>query len=144
MASDSPKFSRNAKCGVRQRGQSMVEFALVIPIFLIIVMATIDFGWAFRSYITTTNAVREGARYGVTGATEAQIVDRVVDRSSGLLTDGDVEVDGALGGSGDELTVDATLEYNYITPLGGLISLISGGTLPSPLELTTTTVMRME
>ena len=122
----------------------MVEFALVIPIFLIIVMATIDFGWAFRSYITTTNAAREGARLGVTGATETQIVDRVVERSSGLLEDADVDVTGALGGSGDELIVDTTLQYHYITPLGGLLNALSGGTLPSPLELNATTVMRME
>ena len=42
-----------------QRGQSMVEMALVLPFFLVIVMATIDFGWALRSYIVTTNAARE-------------------------------------------------------------------------------------
>ena len=122
----------------------MVEFALVIPIFLVIVMATVDFGWAFRSYITTTNAAREGARFGVTGANEADIKARVVERSSGLLETGDVTVTGALGGSGDALTVDTTLNYTYITPLGGLLNMISGGTLPNPLELDATTVMRME
>ena len=122
----------------------MVEFALVIPIFLIIVMATIDFGWAFRSYITTTNAAREGARLGVTGANETDIKARVVERSSGLLETSDVTVTGELGGSGDALTVDTTLNYTYITPLGGLLNMISGGTLPNPLELGATTVMRME
>jgi Flp pilus assembly protein TadG len=122
----------------------MVEFALVIPLFLIIVMATVDFGWAFRSYITTTNAAREGARLGVTGVNEADIKARVVERSSGLLEADDVTVTGALGGSGDALTVDTTLNYTYITPLGGLLNVISGGTLPNPLELGATTVMRME
>jgi hypothetical protein len=48
----------------RQRGQSLVETAIVVPILLLLVAAVVDFGRIFDAYIVLTNAVREGARYG--------------------------------------------------------------------------------
>jgi Flp pilus assembly protein TadG len=122
----------------------MVELALVLPVFLLIVMGTIDFGWAFRSYIVATNAAREGARYGAIGAAESAIVDRVVDRSSGVLDADDVTVTNAQGDSGDDVTVSVSFGYEYITPLGGLLNLVSGGALPDPLPISSETVMRLE
>jgi Flp pilus assembly protein TadG len=45
-------------------GQSLVEFSLVLmPLFLIL-LGIIQFGFIFNSYVTLTNAVREGARVG--------------------------------------------------------------------------------
>lgn len=47
-----------------ERGQSLVEFALVLmPLFLIL-LGIIQFGFVFNSYVTITNAAREGARIG--------------------------------------------------------------------------------
>lgn len=47
-----------------ERGQSLVEFALVLmPLFLIL-LGIIQFGFVFNSYVTLTNAAREGARIG--------------------------------------------------------------------------------
>jgi Flp pilus assembly protein TadG len=47
-----------------ERGQSLVEFSLVlIPLFLII-LGIIQFGFIFNTYVTMTNAAREGARSG--------------------------------------------------------------------------------
>jgi Flp pilus assembly protein TadG len=47
-----------------QRGQSLVEFALVmIPLFVIL-LGIIQFGFIFNAYVTITNASREGARTG--------------------------------------------------------------------------------
>ena len=48
----------------RQRGQSLVETAIIFPILLLFLAATIDFGRVFDAYIVMTNAVREGARFG--------------------------------------------------------------------------------
>jgi Flp pilus assembly protein TadG len=48
----------------RERGQSLVETAIVVPILLLLVAAVVDFGRIFDAYIVLTNAVREGARYG--------------------------------------------------------------------------------
>lgn len=70
-----------------ENGQSMVEFALVLPILVLLVMAIIQFGIIFSAQVALTNAVREGAR--------AAIVGIVLDDS----TEGDVEsiVRNALG-----------------------------------------------
>lgn len=46
-----------------QCGQAMVEFALVLPILLILVGGIIDFGWLYYNKIALNNAAREGARY---------------------------------------------------------------------------------
>jgi hypothetical protein len=47
-----------------QRGQSLVEFALVMMPLFIILLGIIQFGFIFNSYVTITNASREGARMG--------------------------------------------------------------------------------
>ncbi len=46
------------------RGQSLVEFALVLPLLALIVLGALDLGRAFFTLIVITNAAREGARYG--------------------------------------------------------------------------------
>lgn len=49
---------------VAQRGQSLVEFALVMMPLFIILLGIIQFGFVFNAYVTLTNASREGARVG--------------------------------------------------------------------------------
>jgi Flp pilus assembly protein TadG len=45
----------------RSRGQALVEFALILPVFLLLALAAIDLGRIFYSEITVTNAARAGA-----------------------------------------------------------------------------------
>jgi len=139
-----PKTNVLYKRNRRQRGQSMVEMALVLPLFLVIVMATIDFGWALRSYIVLTNSAREGARVGAIGASEADIQTRVVSKSAGLLETADVTVTNAQSAPGTELSVRVDYDHNYISPLGPLLDLISAGSVPDPIPISSTTTMRME
>jgi hypothetical protein len=47
-----------------EEGQNIVEFALLLPILMWILMGIIQFGFIFAIYITLNNAVREGARWG--------------------------------------------------------------------------------
>ena len=49
------------------RGQSLVEFALVAPLFFLLVFAVVDFGRLFFMQMTLQNALQEAARYAVTG-----------------------------------------------------------------------------
>lgn len=51
--------------GRGESGQSLVEFALVLPLLLALLCAIIDFGWLYYNQITLNNAAREGARYAV-------------------------------------------------------------------------------
>ena len=45
-------------------GQNIVEFALLLPVLMYILMGIIQFGFVFAAYLTINNAVREGARWG--------------------------------------------------------------------------------
>ena len=45
-------------------GQNLVEFALLLPVLLYILMGIIQFGLIFAVYVTINNSVREGARWG--------------------------------------------------------------------------------
>jgi Flp pilus assembly protein TadG len=47
------------------RGQSLVEFALVLPLFLVLVMGIVDLGLSVFAYNSITNAAREGARLAI-------------------------------------------------------------------------------
>ena len=61
------RHSRHAAAPARApgpRGQSLVEFALVMMPLFIILLGIIQFGFIFNSYVTITNATREGARLG--------------------------------------------------------------------------------
>lgn len=78
----------------RSRGQSMVEFALVLPILALLMFAVVDFGRAFFMYLSAASGARDGARYGTiypgcndpAGSTQASIQAKI--RSS---TDSAVE-----------------------------------------------------
>ena len=48
------------------RGQSLVEFAIVLPVFLIVIGGAVDLGRLFFAYVSTENAAKEGAIYGAT------------------------------------------------------------------------------
>ncbi len=48
----------------RRRGQGMLEFALAVPVFLLLLLGIIEFGRMFLMYTSVFAAAREGARYG--------------------------------------------------------------------------------
>lgn len=54
---------RNSSNRTLQGGQSLLEFAMVLPLLLLIVLGVIEFGRAYYQYNTLSKAVREGARY---------------------------------------------------------------------------------
>jgi Flp pilus assembly protein TadG len=78
-----------------ERGQSLTEFALVLPLLMIVLFGIIQFGIVFNNYISLTDAVRSGARKAATsrslpdppGATIAQ-----VRRAASDLKPADLEV----------------------------------------------------
>ena len=54
-------------CRRSEHGQSLAEFALIAPIFFLMVFGIVDLSRAFQSYTTIQEAARSGARYAVTG-----------------------------------------------------------------------------
>lgn len=126
----------------RERGQALVEFALVLPIFLILLLGIIDFGWALKSWITVTNATREGARMGAVGwplgeypadCNESGADDlTVVGRTCSALAASVENVDDVTPTceerngvpdcqTGDSVVVSMSYGYDFITPLGAFI-----------------------
>jgi len=67
-----------------QRGQAIVEMALVLPILLLIVFGIIEFGRLYACDLAINNAAREGARAAALGAPDEDITIIVKDRCSFL------------------------------------------------------------
>jgi Flp pilus assembly protein TadG len=62
----------------REDGAELIEFALVMPLMLLVMFGIIDFGLLFQRYLVVTNAAREGARVAVLpGYTDADVQARV-------------------------------------------------------------------
>jgi Flp pilus assembly protein TadG len=55
----------NARIPGRRRGQALTEFALILPILLLLVFGVFDFGRAIYAYNSISNAAREGARTAI-------------------------------------------------------------------------------
>ncbi len=58
-------------------GQSLVEFALVLPILMILILGMIEFGWILNAKITITSAAREGARYYAVSKDASKVMETV-------------------------------------------------------------------
>ena len=129
-----------------EKGQALAEFALLVPIFLILLFAIVDFGMGFHSWITVTNSAREGARLGVVAATEADITNRVFQTADlpDEATKMTVTVTNAQGLSGESVVVTVNYDYDLITPLAGLVQLVSGNILGPTLTFSSTAEMRLE
>jgi hypothetical protein len=68
----------------RSAGQSLVEFALVFPILIILLIAIFDLGRLVFAYNDITNAAREGTRVGIIDQTETTIKNEVVNQATSL------------------------------------------------------------
>lgn len=152
-------FRNRLKRGIRngERGQSLAEFVMVLPIFLILVFAIIDFGLGFHAWLTITNSAREGARLGSVRApqggacdndpsTQATNVDCRVRETADSLNQANlaVTISNAQGTPGSSIVVDVDYDYDLITPLDSLLGLISGGAVGPTLQFSSTADMRLE
>jgi Flp pilus assembly protein TadG len=114
-----------------EKGQSMTEFALVLPILAVLLFGVIQFGIVFNNYIQVTDAVRAGARKGAVGRhlqnPEAAVIQTVRDASTNLKqSDLDVSVTSSFQ-QGSDVAVTAT--YPYSINLLGLV--VKSGRLSS-------------
>lgn len=122
-----------------QAGQSAVEFALILPILVLLLMGVFDFGRAFYYYSVVANSAREGARAGIysAGTSDASIRAQVHSYAVGLpgLTDSMIQIARSGSGLNTNVKVTVTYEYDAITPIidkflpGGKITLSSASTM---------------
>ena len=58
------------------KGQSMVEFAMILPVLLLIIIGIIEFGFMFSGYLALSNASREAVRTVSLGETDMVAIQR--------------------------------------------------------------------
>jgi TadE-like protein len=136
-----------------ERGVELIEFALVLPLLLFIIMGLVDFGFMFQRFEVVSNAAREGARMAVlpgyvTADVEARIQDYLttggVDATSLNTTVGVTNVTIPTGGGGPlmpgkRVQVTYASPYLFLGPLAGWF----GGTFTAA-NLTGVAIMRIE
>src|SRR5262249_34614720 len=126
-----------------ESGASAVEFALLLPVLMMILFGIIEFGFALYQQAVLTNASREGARLGIVQATPAITTAQINAAIDTYLTPAGINpanVSRAIvagGVTGTPVSVSLTLPYNFIV----LSSLTS---LAPQINLTAYTVMRHE
>ena len=124
------------------KGQALVEMALVITIFLLILSGIIEFGRIFSAQLIVTHASREAARYGVINPGDSNEIVNKAENASGVLDINKVSVvifplDLSARRRGEQLTVQVEYPVAIIMPF-------IGGILSNPYTVRGITKMRIE
>ena len=77
---------------VHHKGTTAVEFALVLPVFLILILGIFDFGRYFFVQHTIQYATREGARFALVGNRASSIVQVIKDKASPAVDPGELSI----------------------------------------------------
>lgn len=121
------KAARNLGC---QRGQSLVELAIMLPLLVTLLLGAVDFARVFYTQVAISNAARVGAEYAIDSRRDdAEIVEKVIEEAGSLvaLTTDDVQVSRAAS-SWDASETDATINIQYrFTPIAPFTSRFWGG-----------------
>jgi Flp pilus assembly protein TadG len=144
------------------KGVAAIEFAILLPVLMLILSGAIEFGLAFYNKQVVTNASREGARAGIVAATTEGFIKNIVknyckdrlitfDKSSNAdlpesLSDGSdsITVTGLGGGFQSDLTVNVKYEYEFLFFDKIIKLLFSSNKEWSKLTLSAQTVMKIE
>lgn len=123
-----------------ETGQALVEFTLILPLFVLLFMGMVEFGRAFHTWLLVTNAAREGARVAAVQMDLATVNQRVYDSfcanypSQCNLDPSKVTIttNNVMGSRGSMVSVDVAYEFEFVTPIGGIVNIVSGGNLSAP------------
>jgi len=100
----------------RERGSAVVEFALVLPILVMLVFGIVEFGRGYNAKITVTHAAREGARVLALTADPVAAELAVVGAATSLDA-GDITVTSSACAPGSPATVTVQYPFTYDIPL---------------------------
>jgi Flp pilus assembly protein TadG len=108
-----------------ERGQTLTELALVLPILVVLVLAIAQFGVAFNNYVTLTDAARAGARVGAvsrqSGSPASDCVAAVMNAAGGLQQSNLNVSCSSSWTIGSDVTVSASYPYS-ISLLGWVVA----------------------
>jgi Flp pilus assembly protein TadG len=129
-----------------ERGTALIEFALVLPLLLVLTLAALDLGRAFLAKNVLHQAAREGVRMRVVMVDPASETDiaRVEDRvrqvaAGGGLTPSSIMVSVAASAGQDSVSVTAPFTFSF-----PLLFQVVGMDVANPLPLTATCYMKQE
>ena len=133
-------------------GAELIEYALVLPMLLLVVLGIAEFGFMFQRFEVITNAAREGARIAVLpGYSTADVQNRVtayvtqgrvpttVTNPTVAVIDVDIPVPGRPAISARRVTVTYTHNYMFLPGIGALF-----GNTYAAVPITAVAEMRME
>lgn len=117
-----------------RKGQALVEFALLLPFIMLVLIGIVEFGRAWNAKQMVTDAAREGARWAVVGnpliTTEQQVSDTVKRYiARGGFDTSQVTIsypDGFKTGTGNITTVTVAMPHRFVA-LQRLITLLTDG-----------------
>lgn len=135
-------------CRINRRGAAAVEFALVAPLFFLLIFGMIEFGRMIMVQQVITNASREGARAAVLdGSTHSEVQQTIDDYlSSASISGATVQIvpyEPSTAGYGEPVTVTVQVPFSQVSWLPGpMLTMFLGR--DKNINLTATTVMRRE
>ncbi|WP_199617151.1 TadE/TadG family type IV pilus assembly protein [Paenibacillus alkalitolerans] len=113
-----------------QRGQSLTEFALIVPLLLLLVSGIIDFGRFCYGYLELQMAAQETVRLGGLGRSDSEMESfardylNISDPAKLTIT---ISPPDSQRDSGDYVTVTLQTPYQFVTPLANdLLTSVSG------------------
>ena len=139
-------FRKTMRFLTREHGQSVTEFAMIIPIVLIIFMGIFDFGWVLHKQMALDNAARAASRRGAVGVQTPLLIQRVKDTLYFPIMDNQIKVsvlDNQHNDIGDNnnrtqdnyIVVEITLtDVQLITPLRNMVGTMGSFNLTSRAE----------
>jgi len=140
------KRRRRAASDSRDRGSVAVEFALLLPVLLLLIFGIIDFGRAINAQITLTQAAREGARLASLGYSTSAVTTRAQSAATGLspVTVTVTSSCPAGAGVGVDAVVTTSYTFSFVTPVGAFAAMFGTASFGSTLALTATGEMPCE
>lgn len=127
-----------------RRGAAAVEFALTLPIYLVMIGAVFEYGWYLNQLTSVVHSAREGVRYAVTIDQDDNPETEAINQTTAVLEGLGIDCSGGSSctitattsgaGSVDTLTISVLVDY---TP-------IAAGLIPAPSTLQTNYTMALE
>jgi hypothetical protein len=108
------------RCSRKEHGQDLAEYALILPIFLLVILSIFDMGRAVYYYSALQNSVREGARYGIIYPEDITGIENVVRQKAVGLDINDLSIYTSFP-SDDTIQVRATFQFQIVTPIIGAL-----------------------
>lgn len=123
-----------------RRGENAIEFALVLPVLLVVLFGIFEMGWYFNRYLVVSAATRDGARAAAMvpedGDVEGVARQMVLNKLSDLADTSEVAVSTTVDGVAPDRTVTVTVTTPYTA--------FAGRFVPAPSTIESTFSLHME